>query len=88
VCGKRWPTWGDKWAIPAKMKVNYFGILTTSGNGFNFTSLILDIFWLKDESLEDLKNLPEPDIIAREIADNLQAALEMFSSIYEELDKP
>jgi type I restriction enzyme M protein len=47
----------------------------------------LDIFWLKDESLEDLENLPEPDIIAREIADNLQAALEIFSSIYEELEK-
>ena len=47
----------------------------------------LDIFWLKDESLEDLENLPEPEVLAREIADNLQAALEMFSSIYEELEK-
>jgi type I restriction enzyme M protein len=47
----------------------------------------LDIFWLKDESLEDLENLPEPEVLAREIADNLQAALEMFSSIYEELEE-
>lgn len=47
----------------------------------------LDIFWLKDESMEDLENLPEPDIIAREIAENLQAALELFSGIYEELEK-
>ncbi len=47
----------------------------------------LDIFWLKDESLEDLENLPQPEVLAREIADNLQAALEMFSSIYEELER-
>jgi hypothetical protein len=47
----------------------------------------LDIFWLKDDSLEDLENLPEPEVLAREIAENLQAALEMFSSIYEELEK-
>ena len=45
----------------------------------------LDIFWLKDESLEDSENLPAPDILAREIADNLEAALEQFNGIYEEL---
>jgi type I restriction enzyme M protein len=45
----------------------------------------LDIFWLKDESLEDSENLPPPDIIAREIAENLESALEQFSSIYEDL---
>lgn len=47
----------------------------------------LDIFWLKDDSLEDLENLPEPDVIAREIAENLQAALELFSGIYEGLGR-
>jgi type I restriction enzyme M protein len=36
----------------------------------------LDIFWLKDESLEDSANLPAPDIIAAEIMEDLQAALE------------
>jgi len=45
----------------------------------------LDIFWLKDESLEDTENLPEPDVIAQEIMENLEAALEQFSSIYEDL---
>ncbi|MBN2239890.1 MAG: SAM-dependent DNA methyltransferase [Dehalococcoidales bacterium] len=45
----------------------------------------LDIFWLRDESLEDSANLPDPDIIAREIAANLEAALEEFNSIFEEL---
>jgi type I restriction enzyme M protein len=34
----------------------------------------LDIFWLKDESLEDSANLPDPDVIAAEIAEDLQAA--------------
>lgn len=43
----------------------------------------LDIFWLKDDSLEDSDNLPDPDIIAAEIADNLETALEQFNSILE-----
>ncbi len=29
----------------------------------------LDIFWLKDDSLEDSANLPDPDVIAAEIAE-------------------
>jgi type I restriction enzyme M protein len=37
--------------------------------------LNLDIFWLKDESLEDNANLPDPDVIAQEIVEDLQAAL-------------
>lgn len=41
----------------------------------------LDIFWLKDESLEDSENLPDPDIIAQEIAENLESAVEQFESI-------
>ena len=41
----------------------------------------LDIFWLKDESLTDLENLPEPEVIAAEITENLQAAIEAFKNI-------
>ena len=41
----------------------------------------LDIFWLKDDSLEDSANLPDPDIIAAEIAEDLQAALDQFAQI-------
>ena len=41
----------------------------------------LDIFWLKDDLLEDSANLPAPDIIAAEIMEDLQAALEQFSEI-------
>ncbi|MCG7848350.1 MAG: type I restriction-modification system subunit M [ANME-2 cluster archaeon] len=47
----------------------------------------LDIFWLKDESLEDSENLPPPDVLARDITENLGAALEQFSTIYQELEE-
>jgi type I restriction enzyme M protein len=43
----------------------------------------LDIFWLRDESLEDSDNLPDPDVIAQEIAENLEDALSQFSGITE-----
>ena len=45
----------------------------------------LDIFWLKDDSLEDIDSLPPPDVIATEIVDNLQAALEAFQAVSDEL---
>jgi type I restriction enzyme M protein len=45
----------------------------------------LDIFWLKDDSLEDSANLPDPDIIAAEITEDLEAALEQFSQIANDL---
>jgi type I restriction enzyme M protein len=45
----------------------------------------LDIFWLRDESLEDSANLPEPDVLATEIVDDLQAALEQFAAIAEDI---
>lgn len=47
----------------------------------------LDIFWLRDESLEDSNNLPDPDVIAQEIAENLGDALEQFSGIYADLNQ-
>jgi type I restriction enzyme M protein len=49
--------------------------------------LNLDIFWLKDDSLEDIDSLPSPDLIAAEIVENLEAALEQFRSVAEELEK-
>jgi type I restriction enzyme M protein len=41
----------------------------------------LDIFWLKDKSLADLDNLPEPDELAGEIIENLEAGLESFRAV-------
>jgi len=46
----------------------------------------LDIFWLRDESLEDSANLPSPHVLALEIVEDLKAALSQFESIEEELD--
>ena len=41
----------------------------------------LDLFWLKDQSLADLDNLPEPDVLADEIIENLEAGLNSFRAI-------
>jgi type I restriction enzyme M protein len=48
----------------------------------------LDIFWLRDESLEDSGNLPDPDVLAAEIAEDLQAALDQFAQIAEDIGTP
>jgi type I restriction enzyme M protein len=47
----------------------------------------LDIFWLKDESLEASDNLPDPDVIAQEIVDDLESALEQFRLIANDLGR-
>lgn len=46
----------------------------------------LDITWLKDDSLEDLDNLPAPDVIAREIVEELTAALAEFETVASALE--
>jgi type I restriction enzyme M protein len=45
----------------------------------------LDIFWLRDDALADSDNLPAPAIIAQEIVDDLEAALEQFRLIATDL---
>jgi type I restriction enzyme M protein len=45
----------------------------------------LDIFWLRDESLEDTDNLPSPGVIAAEIVEDLEAALAEFAELAESL---
>jgi len=45
----------------------------------------LDIFWLRDESLEESANLPAPDVLAAEIMEDLRAALEQFQEIAEDM---
>jgi type I restriction enzyme M protein len=47
----------------------------------------LDITWLRDESFEDLDSLPSPDIIAREIVEDLSAALAEFEAVASALEK-
>ena len=41
----------------------------------------LDIFWLKDKSLTELDNLPDPDDLAEEIIENLEAGLSSFREV-------
>ena len=47
----------------------------------------LDLFWLKGDALEESANLPAPEIIAQEITDDLEAGLEQFATIADELKK-
>lgn len=46
----------------------------------------LDLFWIRDEALKDTANLPGPDVIAREVVEDLRAALEVFEEIAAELE--
>ncbi len=47
----------------------------------------LDLFWLKDKSLSDMDDLPEPDLLATEIIDNLEAGLNSFREVLGALKK-
>lgn len=49
--------------------------------------LSLDITWLRDESLEDTDNLPDLAVLAAEIVEDLQAALDQFAQIAADLAK-
>ena len=44
-----------------------------------------DIFWLKDDSLADSASLPDSDVLAAEIVEDLQAALDEFALIAADL---
>jgi type I restriction enzyme M protein len=46
-----------------------------------------DIFWLKDESLENSANLPDPGVLALEITEDLEAALAQFAEIATDLKR-
>lgn len=47
----------------------------------------LDVFWLKDESLDNLDDLPPPDVLQQEIIDHLEAALASFRDVAAALPK-
>jgi type I restriction enzyme M protein len=47
----------------------------------------LDLFWLRDESLEDSANLPEPHLLAQEIADDLRSALTQIEEVLGDLEQ-
>jgi len=47
----------------------------------------LDIFWLKDDALQESANLPAPEMIAADITADLEAALEQFATIADDLKR-
>ena len=72
---KRQETWdGEKNPDGRWRKFSYADIIARDKTS-------LDIFWLKDRSLTDLDNLPEPDELAEEIVENLEAGLASFREI-------
>lgn len=46
----------------------------------------MGVTWLKDKSLADLDNLPDPDVLANDIIENLEAGLESFRAIMQSIN--
>ena len=65
---------------------------TEQFRAFSYEELIerehvnLDIFWLKEDSIEDAADLPTPDVLVSEITENLESALAQFQNIQAELE--
>jgi type I restriction enzyme M protein len=77
---KRKETWSEKTPEGRWRKFTYDEIIARDKTN-------LDIFWLKDKSLADLDNLPDPDILATEIIDNIEASLNSFKEIMDVLNE-
>jgi type I restriction enzyme M protein len=74
----RKPTWTEETPDGRWRKYTYDEIIKRD-------KASLDIFWLRDESLEDSENLPEPQVLAEEIATDLEAALDEIRGVLEDL---
>jgi len=70
----RQPNWSEKNTDGRWRAYDYDDLITRD-------KISLDIFWLRDESLEDSDNLPDPNIIVLEIVEDLEAALFQFKEI-------
>jgi type I restriction enzyme M protein len=75
----RKPTWSEKKPDGRWRSFDYEDLI-------NRDKASLDIFWLKDESLGESENLPDPDSLAREIVQDLESALDQFREITEDLE--
>ncbi len=75
---KRTPTWSDKNPDGRWRPFAYDELVTRD-------KVNLDLFWIRDESLEDSASLPDPDILAGEIAEDLRSAVEQIESIVSDL---
>ncbi len=76
---KRSETWNEEKQEGRWRKFTYEEILARDKTN-------LDIFWLKDKSLTDLDNLPDPDILANEIIENIESGLNSFKEIMETIN--
>ncbi len=76
---KRKETWSEANPEGRWRKFSYEEILSRDKTN-------LDIFWLKDQSLTDLDNLPDPDILANEIIENLESGLNSFREIMDTIN--
>lgn len=77
---KRKETWSESNPEGRWRKFDYNNIITRDKTS-------LDISWLKDNSLADLDNLPDPDVLAAEIVENLEAGLSSFRAVVAALNK-
>lgn len=76
---KRTETWSEENPEGSWRKFTYEEIIERDKTN-------LDIFWIKDKSLTDLDNLPDPDVLANEIIENIEAALNNFKEIMETIN--
>ena len=76
---KRKETWSDENEEGRWRKYTYDEVIARDKTS-------LDIFWLKDKSLTDLDNLPDPDILANEIIENIESGLASFREIMETIN--
>jgi type I restriction enzyme M protein len=76
---ERLPTWSENKPEGRWRDYDYETLINRDKAG-------LDLFWLKDDSLEDSENLPEPDVLAQEIVEDLEAALVQFKEIAGDLN--
>lgn len=75
---QRQPTWSEKTPGGRWRAYDYEELI-------NRDKTSLDIFWLRDDSLEDSDHLPDPNIIAQQIVEDLEAALIQFKEITDDL---
>ncbi|NBC83051.1 MAG: N-6 DNA methylase [Bacteroidetes bacterium] len=76
---KRTETWSEENPDGRWRKFTYEEILARDKTN-------LDIFWLRDKSLTDLDNLPDPDVLASKIIDNIESGLNSFKEILETIN--
>ena len=78
---KRKETWGEKTLEGRWRKYSYEEIITRDKTNF-------DIFWLRDENLIDIENLPQPEFVITDIIENIESALANFKTIRDSISYP